>query len=71
MERVREVLDVLHQLVGVPDVRQAEPEHGPQPVHKAAVTMFEVPGGTETGGGAGGVRVMLEPDIKGTEVHVQ
>lgn len=44
LERIREVLGVLHQLVGISDVCQAEPEDGPHPIDKAAITMFKVPG---------------------------
>lgn len=50
MERVRKVLGVLHQLIGISDVCQAEPEDGPHPVNKAPVTMFKVPGRRERGG---------------------
>lgn len=43
MERVRELLGVLHQLIGIPDVCQAKPENSPHSVNKAAITVFEVP----------------------------
>lgn len=43
MERIWEVLGVLHQLIGISDVRQAEPEDGPHPINKAAITVFKVP----------------------------
>lgn len=48
MEGVGEVLGVLHQLVGISDVCQAEPEDGPHPINEAAITMFKVPGQRET-----------------------
>lgn len=44
MEGVRKVLGELHQLVGISDIHQPEPEDGPRPVVKAAFTVFEVPG---------------------------
>ena len=43
VEGVGNLLGILHQLVRVPDVGQAEPEHGPAAVGEATVTMFEVP----------------------------
>lgn len=43
MERNREVLGILHQLVGISDVCQAEPEDGPHPINEAAIRMFKVP----------------------------
>lgn len=46
-EDVGQSLGVLHQLVRLPDVRQAEPEHGPAAVDKAAVTVLEVPDDVE------------------------
>lgn len=47
-ERVRKVLGVLHQLIGISDVLQAEPEDSPHPVHKASITVLKVPGQTKT-----------------------
>lgn len=43
MERIWEVLGVFHQLIGISDVRQAEPEDGPHPINKAAIAVFKVP----------------------------
>lgn len=43
MERFRQVLSILHQLVGISDVGQADPEHGPLPDSEAAVALLEVP----------------------------
>lgn len=42
-EGIRDVLGKLHQLVGIPDVRQAKPEDGPLALGEAAVTLFKVP----------------------------
>lgn len=47
MEGFREVLGMLHQLVGISDVCQAKPEDRPNPVNEAAITMFKVPGWTD------------------------
>lgn len=43
VERIREVLGKLHQLIGISDVCQAKPEDGPPAVDEAAVTLFKVP----------------------------
>lgn len=50
MEGFREVLGVLHQLVGISDVCQAKPEDRPNPINEAAITMFKVPGQTDRAG---------------------
>lgn len=40
---------MLYQSVGIPDVCQAEPEHGPHSIHKAAITVLKVPAQRQTG----------------------
>lgn len=42
-ERIGEALGVLNQLVGIPDVRQAEPEDCPLSVNKTTITVFKIP----------------------------
>lgn len=42
-EGIGDTLGKLHQLVGISDVGQAEPEDGPPAIGEAAVTLFKVP----------------------------
>lgn len=42
-EGIGDVQGKLHQLVGITDVRQAQPEDGPLALGEAAVALFKVP----------------------------
>lgn len=50
VERVGKILGILHQLVGISDVCQAQPEDCPHTVNKAAITLLKVPGVDPVGG---------------------